>query len=122
MKIFSKVLGTEVIFKKLNLVLYITFLFFNFKFIRVTLVNKIIQVSSVQIYDLSSVYCVLCSSPKVKSSSITIYLILLPFTTPTSLSLGNHHTVAYIYEFLFVCSCLIICSFQFYVQYMNEVI
>ena len=46
-------------------------------FIRVTLVTKIVQVSGVQIYHTSSVYCIVCSAPKVRFSSVTIHP---PFT------------------------------------------
>ena len=38
------------------------------------LVNKTIQVSHEQFYDTSSVCCIVCPTPKVKSSSVTIYL------------------------------------------------
>ena len=42
-----------------------------------TLVNKIIQVSGAQLYNTSSVHCVVCSPPQVRLLSITIYL---PYT------------------------------------------
>ena len=45
--------------------------------IRETLVDKIIQVSGVQFSNASSVYCIACSAPQVKSPSIIIYS---PFT------------------------------------------
>ena len=64
------------------------FLSFFIEFIGATLVNKIIQVSGAQFYNTSSVHCVVCSPPKVKSLSSTIHppyslLYLLPpaFTT-----------------------------------------
>ena len=41
-------------------------LIFVTKFIGVTFVNKIIQVSSVQFYDTSLLYCIVCPWPKVK--------------------------------------------------------
>ena len=47
-------------------------------FIGVTLVHKIIQVSSIQFYNTSSVHCVVCSPPQVTSPSITIYPPLTP--------------------------------------------
>ena len=50
------------------------------------IVNKITQVSGVQCYTTSSVYCTVCSPPLVKSPSITIYhpllyLLQLPSTS-----------------------------------------
>ena len=76
------------------------------EFIGVTLVNKLIQVSSVQFSNTSFVYCIVCSSPKVKSPFLTIdhppplYSLLLsriPFLS------GNRHAVVCVYEvgFLF---------------------
>lgn len=38
---------------------------FSIKCIAMPLVNKITQVSSIQIYNVSSVYCIACSPPKV---------------------------------------------------------
>ena len=52
--------------------------------------------------DTSSSYCIVCPTPKVKSSFVTIYLV--PFTLyylPTPLPSGNHHTVFCVYEVLF---------------------
>ena len=43
------------------------------EFIGVILVNEIIYISSVQFYNTSSVHCIVCSPPKVKSPSTTIY-------------------------------------------------
>lgn len=43
------------------------FYFIFIKCIGVTLVNKIIYVSSTQSYNTSPVYCMVCSTPKVKS-------------------------------------------------------
>ena len=49
-------------------------LFFSLiEFIGVTLVNKTIQVSSVQLNKLSSAHCTMGSLPKVNSLSISIY-------------------------------------------------
>ena len=48
-----------------------------FQFIRVILVNKIIYVSSVQFYGISSGYCTVCLPPEVKFSA-TMYLISPP--------------------------------------------
>ena len=59
---------------RLELWVAIRQLFFLFiEFIGVTLVNTIIQVSAAQFYSTSSVHCTVCSSPPVKSPSITIY-------------------------------------------------
>ena len=63
------------------------YIFFLSKLIGVTLVNKIIQVSSVQFYNISSsAYRNLCLPPKVKSPSITIYSLPLPFSTSSTSS------------------------------------
>ena len=58
--------------------------------IGVTLVNKIIQVSVVQFYNTSSVHCIVCSPPQVKSPSTT---------SPTLPHPNNPHTVVHIHEF-----------------------
>ena len=60
-------------------------------------INKILQVSSAQFYDTSSVHCTVCSPLHVKSSSITVYppstLLQLPsnpaITTLLSRSLSS---------------------------------
>ena len=44
------------------------------------LVNNIILVLNVQFYNTSTVHCTVCSLPKVRSPSITIYPPLLSFT------------------------------------------
>ena len=54
-----------------------TFLLFYWMY-WVRLVNKIILFSGVQVYYMSSVYCVVCSPPQVKSPPITF--IPLPLT------------------------------------------
>ena len=60
------------------LVFKFVFTFFLFiEFVRVTIVNKILQVSSAQFYNTSSVHSMVYSPPSVKSPSITIYP---PFT------------------------------------------
>ena len=43
------------------------------KFIQVTLVNKIIEVSGVQFYNTSSEHCIMCLPPQVKSPCIPMY-------------------------------------------------
>ena len=53
-----------------------------FQCIEVTLVNKVIQVSSVHYYYTSSAYCPACPAPRVRFSSVTIYLAPLPSTAP----------------------------------------
>ena len=61
-------------------------MFLFIEFIGVTLVNKIIQVSGAQFYNTSSVHCIVCSSPQVKSPSFNIYpsYTLLHLHLPTS--------------------------------------
>ena len=43
------------------------------EFIGVTLVNKIIQVAGTQFHNTSSVQCIMCSPPQVRSASTAIY-------------------------------------------------
>ena len=50
------------------------YFFLFIEFIGVTLVNKIIQVSGAQFYNISFVQSTVCSPPQVKSPSITIHL------------------------------------------------
>ena len=79
-------------------------LYYFIKCIEVTLLNKFIWVSSVKFYDTSSIYCIVCLPPKVKSPSITMYLTIFTFC-PSShppFPSSNHHTVVCIYELLFV--------------------
>ena len=45
-----------------------------------TLVIKIIQVSGVQFYNMSSLYCIVCSPPQVKFPSITNHFPFAPCT------------------------------------------
>ena len=66
----------------LTLSFFLVFKFIFIEFIGVTLVNKILQVSGVQFYNTSPVYCTVCSPPHLKSASITIYP---PLPSPTSL-------------------------------------
>ena len=50
------------------------FFFLFIEFIRMTMFNKIIQISGAQFHSPSSVvHCIVCSPPQVKSPSITIY-------------------------------------------------
>ena len=56
---------------------------FFIEFIGVSLVNTIIYISGVQLHETSSVYCMVCSAPQVKSPSITIYPPLPSSTSPT---------------------------------------
>ena len=67
------------------------------EFIGMTLVNKFIQVSGVQFYNTSSVYCIVYSPPQVKSS-IIIYPSLPSSTSPSSpFPYGSHCTVVCVY-------------------------
>ena len=59
-------------FPMLPLTYRFLFLFFLIEFIGVTLLNKIIQVSDIQFYDLSSIHCIGCSPPHVKFPSVTV--------------------------------------------------
>ena len=42
-----------------------------------TLVNKIMYVSGVQFYNISSVYCIVCSPPQVKFLSINFVVFVV---------------------------------------------
>ena len=55
-----------------------------------TLINKIIHVSGVQLYNASSVYCTACSPSPVKSAPITIYLSTLSSMAPNPTPHHNH--------------------------------
>ena len=46
------------------------------------LVNKIVSVSGVQFYNTSSVHCIVCSPPQVKSPPITIHPLSTLFPLP----------------------------------------
>ena len=56
----------------LNIISINFFFRFLIEFFGVTLVNQIIQVSGVQFYNISSIHCIVCSSPQVKPPSILI--------------------------------------------------
>ena len=58
------------------------------------LVNKMKLVSGAQFHNMSSVHCIVCSPPQVKSSSITIYTPMPSYTYPSSAS-GSHPTVVW---------------------------
>ena len=70
---------------RIAFVLFVLFFLF-IEFIGVTVVTKIIQISGAQLHSTSCVHFIVCSSPQVKSPSVTIYMP--PPTTPS-----NHHTV-----------------------------
>ena len=66
--------------------------FFKNQFIEVTVVHKIIWVSSVHFYSTSSVYCIVCLPAKVKSPSVPYILCISIFTLYHSpFPSGNHH-------------------------------
>ena len=103
------------VFQNIQLIIIVTisimFLIFM-EFIGVALVNKI--VFKYTIHNTSSVYCILCSPPKLS-------LFLSPFNPPllssTSLypfSSSNHHTIVCIYEFCFVLFCFLLNPFDFF--------
>ena len=45
----------------------------SIELIEVTLVNNIVQISGAEFHSTSSVHCIVCSPPQVKSPSIIIY-------------------------------------------------
>ena len=85
------------------------------EFIGMTLVNKFMLASGVQFYNMSSVYCTMCSPPQVKSLSINIFLIL-PWSTspPPPFPSGTHRTVVCLLGFVVVVN-----SFTFFTQHPN---
>lgn len=74
--------------------------FFPFiKFIGVTLINKITQVSGAKFNNSLSVYCIVCSPPQAKSLSIT-FISPIPFSIfPNSPLPCSRLTVVYVHEF-----------------------
>ena len=63
------------------------------------LVNNIKLVSGVQFYNTSSVYCIVCLSPQVKSPSVTMCpLCTLFYLPPPPSPSGSHRTVVCLYE------------------------
>ena len=76
------------------------------EFIGVTLVNKIIQVSDERFYNTSSVHCVVCLSPQVKSLPVSIYPpytflhLLLPPFSPVNITLLSVFTSFFFLKFL----------------------
>ena len=66
-----------------SLFLFLFFLSFYTKFIAVMLVNKINQVSSVQLHNTPSAHCIVHPPPKVKSLSATIYPPFVLFQLPS---------------------------------------
>ena len=97
-----------------NTFLFVCLSFINIfviKFLGLTLVNKIIQVSSIDFHNTSSVYYIYCLLTKVKFPSLTIYrsslFLLPPLTVPYPLVTTTVFVVCS-YEFLFV---YLVCSF-----------
>ena len=87
---------------------------FKIKFIGEILVNKIIQVLCVQLNDILSVYRIVC--PPLKSNFLpSPYIWPLLTFNPNPIPSGNHQTIVYVHEFLFVC------GLHFYISYMNEI-
>ena len=84
-------------------------------------INKINQwVSGAQFYDTSSVYCIVCSSPQVKSPSITIYPPYTLFCPPTPFPSGNHHTFVCIYKGFFCLFVFLLNPFTFFTDPCNH--
>ena len=73
------------------------------------------------IHDL---YITLCVQHR-KSNLLPLQYIWPPFILyypPTPLPSGNRHTVICVYDFCCLLSCLFICSFQFYIPRISEII
>ena len=60
-------------------IIFFSSLNFFIKFIMVTLINNIKQVSSIKSFNTSSVYCIVCLPLKLKYPFVTMYFIPLPF-------------------------------------------
>ena len=75
-------------------------IFFLFiKFIGMTLVSKIMQVSGAEFHSTSSIYCIVCSPPQINSPSITIYP---PYPS-------KRGVLYFINLFFYCCSVIVIC-------------
>lgn len=51
------------------------FSIFRIKFVRVVLVNNIMYISGIQLYNTTSIHAIICSPPEIQTSFITLYLI-----------------------------------------------
>ena len=72
--------------------------FFLIEFIGVTLVNKTILVSSVQLNNASPAYCITYSLPEVTFFPVPIYLAFAHlYVSPFPFLSGYHHNVVHIY-------------------------
>ena len=88
----------------------IFFLLLSIKFIGLTLVNRIIYVSRAHFCDTWYVHCNACPPPKVKPSSVTIYLAHFILPPHHLLPSGNYSTVVGVYVF------------QIYIPQISEII
>ena len=74
----------------------------------------LIQLYKFQVYNsvmnTSSVYCIMCSPPKVKSTSVSMCPPLVLHCSLAPLPSGNRQTVICVYELLFVCLCSFVAS------------
>ena len=82
----------------ITVVVFIYLFFFFIEFIRVALVNTITQVPGAQFHNTSSVHCIVCSLPQVKSLSVTIYPSnnLFHLLSPSKKNLGFSFSQAHL--------------------------
>ena len=84
-----------------------------------TWASKIIQVSSTQFYDASSIYCLVCPQPQIKYLSVIIYLNPFIFYYSNSLLMI---TTILLSVYVFVCLSYLFIYFQIYIPHMSEII
>ena len=92
-------------------------------FIAMTLVNKIIQVTSVQCYNTLTVYCTVFTTQSQVSFYHHVFELLYPFLSHSHHPFPLVTTTLLSVSMCFVCfSCLFICCFQFHIPQMSETI
>lgn len=87
------------------------------KFIGKILVNASCKFQ-VDLYNVTSIWSIVCSPPKLQSPLVNIYLT--PFTLfilPPYFPSGSYYSVVYIYEFILVC---LHCYFSFHILFISE--
>ena len=85
------------------------------KFIEVTLVHKIIQVSSVQVNKTSSAHCIMCYHLNSFRLSPLSHLCPSPPNPSVPFPSGFHHTAICVYMYVCVCMYAHTCMYSMYV-------
>ena len=109
-------MGNQVVVMGRGIIWELAKWYFLIKFIEITLVDKIIQVSSFPFYNPSPAYCIVCLSPK--SNLLSPYNWPPLLCAPPTLTSGNYHTVVSMSFSLFL---FFICCLQFYIPHLNEI-